>query len=70
LVLCRAWTCDLEKRKIPASAMSPGVEPTPGYDQMGLTKEQLQGFVDLMVTSIPPGRVGRLSLHTAMKPIK
>jgi NAD(P)-dependent dehydrogenase (short-subunit alcohol dehydrogenase family) len=54
----RNWTLDLKERKIRVNAISPGVVPTPGYDQMGLTKEQLQGFVDLMVTSIPLGRVG------------
>ena len=32
--------------------------PTPGYDLMGLTKDQVQGFVDFMVTTIPLGRVG------------
>lgn len=32
--------------------------PTPGYDLMGLTKEQAKSFVDLQVTTIPPGRVG------------
>jgi NAD(P)-dependent dehydrogenase (short-subunit alcohol dehydrogenase family) len=54
----RNWTLDLKERKIRVNAISPGVVPTPGYDQMGLTKEQLQGFVDFMVTSIPLGRVG------------
>ncbi len=54
----RNWTLDLKESKIRVNAVSPGVVPTPGYDQMGLTKEQLQGFVDFMVTSIPLGRVG------------
>jgi len=54
----RNWTLDLKESKIRVNAISPGVVPTPGYDQMGLTKEQLQGFVDFMVTSIPLGRVG------------
>ena len=40
------------------AAVSPGVVPTPGYDLMGLTKEQVQGFVDFQVTAIPLGRVG------------
>ena len=54
----RNWTLDLKERKIRVNAISPGVVPTPGYDLMGLTKEQVQGFVDLMVPSIPLGRVG------------
>jgi NAD(P)-dependent dehydrogenase (short-subunit alcohol dehydrogenase family) len=54
----RNWTLDLKERKIRVNAISPGVVPTPGYDLMGLTKEQVQGFVDSMVTSIPLGRVG------------
>ena len=32
--------------------------PTPGYDWLGLTKEQLQGFVDEQAKTIPLGRVG------------
>jgi NAD(P)-dependent dehydrogenase (short-subunit alcohol dehydrogenase family) len=54
----RNWTLDLKERKIRVNAISPGVVPTPGYDLMGLTKEQVQGFVDFMVPSIPLGRVG------------
>jgi NAD(P)-dependent dehydrogenase (short-subunit alcohol dehydrogenase family) len=54
----RNWTLDLKERKIRVNAVSPGVVPTPGYDLMGLTKEQVQGFVDFMVPSIPLGRVG------------
>ena len=54
----RNWTLDLKERKIRVNAISPGVVPTPGYDLMGLTKEQVQGFVDSMVPTIPLGRVG------------
>jgi NAD(P)-dependent dehydrogenase (short-subunit alcohol dehydrogenase family) len=54
----RNWTLDLKERKIRVNAISPGVVPTPGYDLMGLTKEQVQGFVDSMVPAIPLGRVG------------
>jgi len=54
----RNWTLDLKERKIRVNAVSPGVVPTPGYDLMGLTKEQVQGFVELQVTTIPLGRVG------------
>src|ERR1700691_4086855 len=54
----RNWTLDLKERKIRVNAVSPGVVPTPGYDLMGLTKEQVRGFVDFMVPPIPLGRVG------------
>jgi NAD(P)-dependent dehydrogenase (short-subunit alcohol dehydrogenase family) len=54
----RNWTLDLKERKIRVNAVSPGVVPTPGYDLMGLTKEQVQGFVESMVPYIPLGRVG------------
>jgi len=54
----RNWTLDLKERNIRVNAVSPGVVPTPGYDLMGLTKEQVQGFVDSMVTTIPLGRAG------------
>ncbi len=54
----RNWTLDLKERKIRVNAVSPGVVPTPGYDLMGLTKEQVEGFVDFMIPSIPLDRVG------------
>ena len=54
----RNWTLDLKERKIRVNAVSPGVVPTPGYYLTGLTKEQVQAFVDSQVTTIPLGRVG------------
>ena len=54
----RNWTLDLKERKIRVNAISPGLVPTPGYDLLGLTKEQVQGFVDSMVPFIPLGRAG------------
>jgi NAD(P)-dependent dehydrogenase (short-subunit alcohol dehydrogenase family) len=54
----RSWTLDLKELKIRVNAISPGVVPTPGYDNLGLTKEQIQGFVDSQVANIPLGRVG------------
>jgi NAD(P)-dependent dehydrogenase (short-subunit alcohol dehydrogenase family) len=54
----RHWTLDLKERKIRVNVVSPGVVPTPGCDLMGLTKEQVQTFVDLQVTTTPLGRVG------------
>jgi NAD(P)-dependent dehydrogenase (short-subunit alcohol dehydrogenase family) len=54
----RNWTLDLKDRGIRVNAVSPGVVPTPGYDHLGLSKEQVQGFVDIQVQTIPLGRVG------------
>ena len=54
----RSWTLDLKDKQIRVNAISPGVVPTPGYDLLGLTKEQVQGFVDYQKATIPSGRVG------------
>ncbi|MEH2373686.1 glucose 1-dehydrogenase [Nostoc sp.] len=54
----RNWTLDLKERKIRVNAISPGVVPTPGYNLLGLSEEQVQGFVDSQVDTIPLGRVG------------
>ncbi len=54
----RCWSLDLKERKIRVNAISPGVVPTPGYNHLGLTKEQVQGFVDMQLATIPLGRVG------------
>jgi NAD(P)-dependent dehydrogenase (short-subunit alcohol dehydrogenase family) len=54
----RNWTLDLKERQIRVNAISPGVVPTPGYDQLGLSDEQLQEFVDSQAVTIPLGRVG------------
>jgi len=54
----RNWTLDLKDRGIRVNAISPGVVPTPGYDLFGLSKEQVQGFIDVQVKTIPQGRVG------------
>ena len=54
----RSWTLDLEGTGIRVNAISPGVVPTPGYELLGLTFEQVQGFIDTQVQNIPLGRVG------------
>ena len=54
----RNWTLDLKGRGIRVNAISPGVVPTPGYNLLGLTEEQVQGFVDVQAQTIPLGRVG------------
>jgi NAD(P)-dependent dehydrogenase (short-subunit alcohol dehydrogenase family) len=54
----RNWTLDLKERHIRVNAISPGVVPTPAYDHLGLSDEQLQEFVDSQASTIPLGRVG------------
>ncbi|MEH2321666.1 SDR family oxidoreductase [Nostoc sp.] len=54
----RNWTLDLKERKIRVNAISPGVIPTPGYNLLGLSDQQVQEFVTSQVSTIPLGRVG------------
>ena len=54
----RNWTLDLKGSGIRVNAVSPGVVPTPGYELLGLSPEQVQGFIDVQVENIPLGRVG------------
>jgi NAD(P)-dependent dehydrogenase (short-subunit alcohol dehydrogenase family) len=54
----RGWAVDLKERKIRVNVVSPGTIPTPGYDHLGLTAEQMQGFLESQSTVIPLGRVG------------
>lgn len=56
--LARSWTLDLRESGIRVNVVSPGVIPTPGYDLLGLTKEQIEGFVAMQVEGIPLGRPG------------
>jgi len=54
----RNWSLDLKPRGIRVNAISPGVVPTPGYDHLGLSAEQIRGFIDSQAANIPLGRVG------------
>jgi NAD(P)-dependent dehydrogenase (short-subunit alcohol dehydrogenase family) len=54
----RNWILDLKERKIRVNAISPGVVPTPGYNLIGLSDEQVQEFIDSQANNIPLGRVG------------
>jgi NAD(P)-dependent dehydrogenase (short-subunit alcohol dehydrogenase family) len=54
----RNWTLDLKERKIRVNAISPGLVPTPGYDQFGFSEEQAKEFVESQAKNIPLGRVG------------
>jgi NAD(P)-dependent dehydrogenase (short-subunit alcohol dehydrogenase family) len=54
----RGWSVDLKEKKIRVNAVSPGLIPTPGYNTMGLTDAQIEGFVASMLPSIPSSRAG------------
>lgn len=54
----RGWSVDLKEKGIRVNAVSPGLIPTPGYNAMGLTNEQIAGFVASMLPSIPQNRAG------------
>ena len=54
----RSWTVDLKHRKIRVNAISPGPIETPGYNNMGLTEEQIKEFKTTVVAAVPMGRMG------------
>lgn len=54
----RCWTVDLKARKIRVNAISPGPIDTPGYGNMGLSKEEEEQYKKHVVLSVPMGRMG------------
>jgi len=57
----RGWSVDLKDRKIRVNVVSPGFVPSPGYKtSLGLSDEQIKGFVGAQIPNIPLGRVGEL----------
>ena len=55
----RTWSVDLKDRKIRVNAISPGIIPTPGYNNsLGMTQEQVDQYVQSSLSSIPLGRPG------------
>jgi NAD(P)-dependent dehydrogenase (short-subunit alcohol dehydrogenase family) len=55
----RTWSVDLKERGIRVNAISPGIIPTPGYNaSLGMTKEQVDQFVQNSIDDIPLGRPG------------
>jgi len=55
----RTWCVDLKERKIRVNAISPGVVPTPGYNtSLGMTQQQVDGYVESSIGNIPLGRAG------------
>jgi NAD(P)-dependent dehydrogenase (short-subunit alcohol dehydrogenase family) len=57
--LARGWTNDLKSRRIRVNSISPGPIETPIFDRMGLTKEQIAGFGQAIVSQVPMGRFGK-----------
>jgi len=54
----RSWTVDLKHRKIRVNAISPGPIETPGFNNLGLTEEQIKEFRTTVVSAVPMGRMG------------
>jgi NAD(P)-dependent dehydrogenase (short-subunit alcohol dehydrogenase family) len=54
----RSWTVDLKHRKIRVNAISPGPIETPGFNDLGLTEEQIKEFKTTVVSAVPMGRMG------------
>jgi NAD(P)-dependent dehydrogenase (short-subunit alcohol dehydrogenase family) len=57
--LARSWIVDLKERQIRVNVVSPGVVPTPGYEFLGLTPQQMSEFIETQSALIPIGRVGK-----------
>lgn len=56
----RGWAVDLKARKIRVNAISPGTVPTPAYEKLGLSREQMAAFLASQSAGIPLGRVGSM----------
>jgi NAD(P)-dependent dehydrogenase (short-subunit alcohol dehydrogenase family) len=55
----RTWSVDLKDRGIRVNALSPGIIPTPGFHNIGLTTDdRVQEFIDGQASAIPLGRAG------------
>lgn len=56
----RTWIVELRGRGIRVNVISPGTVPTPGYDTLGLSVEDMEEFIASQNAAIPLGRVGRM----------
>ncbi|WZO98603.1 glucose 1-dehydrogenase [Isosphaeraceae bacterium EP7] len=55
----RTWSVDLKGRNIRVNVVSPGMVPTPGYENsLGMSKDQVDEFTAASLPNIPLGRVG------------
>jgi NAD(P)-dependent dehydrogenase (short-subunit alcohol dehydrogenase family) len=55
----RGWTSDLKDRKIRVNVLSPGYTQTPIFETVGLTQEQIDGYLAAAIPTIPLGRMGQ-----------
>ena len=55
----RTFAAELAPRRIRVNTISPGPIETPIFGKVGLTAEQLAGFTETMVATIPLKRVGQ-----------
>lgn len=55
----RTWSLDLKGRNIRVNVVAPGTVVTPAYKGLGLTDEQIDGFVAQAAATTPLGRVGQ-----------
>ena len=56
----RTWSQDLKGRNIRVNVIAPGTVVTPAYTtELGMTDEQIEGFVAQASASTPLGRAGR-----------
>lgn len=54
----RGWIVELRDRSIRVNVVSPGTIPTPGYDTLGLSVEEMEAFISSQSETNPSGRVG------------
>jgi len=57
--IVRVAAVELAHRRVRVNAVSPGPIDTPIYTKMGMTNEQVAGFVERVTGQVPLGRVGR-----------
>ncbi|WP_208453907.1 SDR family NAD(P)-dependent oxidoreductase [Burkholderia gladioli] len=55
----RTWASDLKGKEIRVNAVSPGVISTPAWNELGLPKEQVEGFFGFAASITPLARTGR-----------
>ena len=54
----RGWIVELRDRSIRVNVVSPGTIPTPAYDTLGLSAEEMEAFISSQSEANPLGRVG------------
>jgi NAD(P)-dependent dehydrogenase (short-subunit alcohol dehydrogenase family) len=58
LSFTKVLAVELSSRKIRVNAISPGPIPTPAFDKLGMSKEQMEGFTQVISQSVLLGRFG------------